>query len=154
MYKYVKSGRYIGDYYLSDAEEKELQYYADHPELFKDIPPMEIDRTKYPEIYNFKDHKLEIDEATAELNAKYGDNWKWRSSVSKNGIKLYWGYFKYLNLPNPYITITYYYPEDKYSVWFKVVDPNGTNLTYKIEYNDDNITSLFLSIGYYITSRW
>ena len=31
MKRYIKSGRYIGDYYLSDAELEEFQYYADHP---------------------------------------------------------------------------------------------------------------------------
>lgn len=155
MKRYIKSGYYIGDYYLSDAELEEFQYYADHPELLKDIPEdTEIDRSKYPETYDFTQHKEEINSATAELNAKYGDNWKWRVGIFKNTLKLYWGYFKYLNLAKPYVTITYNYPEDKYSVWFKVIDPNDNNLTYELEFNDNDIKALFLNIGYYITSRW
>mgnify|MGYP003293683157 FL=1 len=154
MKRYIKSGYYLGDYYVSDAEAEELQYYADHPEMLKGIPDKPVDRSKYPETYDFRQHKAEIDAGVAEANSKFGKYNKWSVSVSANVLKLYWGYFQELELQNPYIEITYNKPDSAYDVWFKIVDPEGENLTYSVEFNDSVIASMIVGLAGYITNRW
>lgn len=155
MKRYIKSGRYIGDYYLSDAEEEEFKYYAEHPELFEDIEDKPIDRNKYPETYNFLDSKSKIQNAVDIANSKFWNNdTNWSAKIYKDSIKLYWDYFKYLGLDTPYVEITYACPEDAYSPWFNIIDPTGEDLTWKVEYNDDDIASMILGLVGYISNRW
>ncbi len=156
MKRYIKSGRYIGDYYLSDEEEAELQYYADHPELYRelDISENPIDKAKFPETYNFREHTSEINEGLAEANYKFSDGGKWSAKVDPDRLLIYWDYFKEVMKSRPYVEITYNHPDDPYSVWFKVVDPTGEDLSWQLEYNDDNIADLIVGLAGYISSRW
>lgn len=153
MKRYIKAGYYLGDYYVSDAEAEEFQYYADHPELLDSIDEQPIDRTKFPETYNFLEHKAEIDAGVSSINEKFGE-WKWSVKLTNNSLRLYWDYFRYVNEPNPYIELSYNQPVDKYDCWFTIVDPTGKDITYEVEFNDSDIVGVLVGLAGYIVNRW